>query len=236
MSGVDAVGPGVSSAGPAGDRVMAGDSVPVPAGDGAIAPACILVAGVGNMFQRDDGFGPEVVRRMGADTGMASPGVRAVDYGIRGMHLAYDLLDGVDALILVDAVPPLTGYSGNGTGGSRRVPAKPGAIRVLQVRPEDLHGDYSTDHGRSGPPALDPHGMDPAAVLGRMKSLGGDFPLTFVVGCVPGDLAEGIGLSESVEAAIPDALGEIRQLINEITERIPAVRRNGSCAWESLAR
>lgn len=64
----------------------------------------VLVAGVGNLFLSDDGFGPEVVRALaGADT--LPPGVRVVDYGIRGMHLAYDLLDGYDALVLVDACP-----------------------------------------------------------------------------------------------------------------------------------
>ena len=66
----------------------------------------ILVAGIGNLFLGDDGFGPEVVRRL------VEPGqdplaydVRVVDYGIRGMHLAYDQLDGYAALVLVDALP-----------------------------------------------------------------------------------------------------------------------------------
>lgn len=64
----------------------------------------ILVAGLGNMFFRDDGFGPEVVRRL-ASTHPELPGVRVVDYGIRGMHLAYDLLGGYSALVIVDALP-----------------------------------------------------------------------------------------------------------------------------------
>ncbi|WP_312875938.1 hydrogenase maturation protease [Arthrobacter terrae] len=194
------------------------------------APACILVAGVGNMFLRDDGFGPEVARLMATDAAMLLPGVRAVDYGIRGMHLAYDLLDGVDALILVDTVPARRASGGNGSGSSSPAAETYGAIRVLQVRSEDLQNN----HG-GGPAALDPHGMDPVAVLDRLTSLGGGVPLTFVVGCVPGDLAEGIGLSAAVAAAIPEALSAIGQLIEEITERLPAIRRNGSCAWESLA-
>lgn len=66
--------------------------------------ARVLVAGIGNLFLGDDGFGPEVVRRLARDGGMP-PQVRVVDYGIRGMHLAYDLLDGYDALVLVDAYP-----------------------------------------------------------------------------------------------------------------------------------
>ncbi len=69
--------------------------------------ASVLVAGIGNIFLSDDSFGPEVARGMlAADSDVvARPGVRVVDYGIRGMHLAYDLLDGVDALVLIDALP-----------------------------------------------------------------------------------------------------------------------------------
>ena len=64
----------------------------------------VLVAGIGNLFLGDDGFGPEVVRRL-VVSGRLPEHVRAVDYGIRGMHLAYDLLDGYDALVIVDALP-----------------------------------------------------------------------------------------------------------------------------------
>ncbi|MCW2500235.1 MAG: peptidase, partial [Frankiales bacterium] len=63
----------------------------------------VLVAGIGNLFLTDDGFGSEVARRL---AGTPVPdGVTVVDYGIRGMHLAYDLLDGYDVLIVVDALP-----------------------------------------------------------------------------------------------------------------------------------
>ncbi|MGH3424143.1 MAG: hydrogenase maturation protease, partial [Nocardioidaceae bacterium] len=72
--------------------------------DGASART-VLVAGIGNIFFRDDGFGPEVVRRLAEDGPDLPAGVRVVDYGIRGMHLAFDLLDDVTALVLVDAVP-----------------------------------------------------------------------------------------------------------------------------------
>src|SRR4028119_1562995 len=95
----------------------------------------ILVAGIGNIFLGDDGFGSEVARRLAR---LPMPdGVRVVDYGIRGVHLAYDLLDGYDALILVDALP-----------GSRT----PGDLTVLEVGPDDV-----------GEAALDAHGMDPGA-------------------------------------------------------------------------
>jgi hydrogenase maturation protease len=154
----------------------------------------VLVAGVGNLFLRDDGFGPEVARRLAGDAGRAVPGLQAVDYGIRGMHLAYDLLAGVDILVLVDTVPP-----------DAQGPRTPGSIKVLRVGPEDLDGAA----------ALDPHGMDPVAVLGRLRSLGGELPLTYVVGCVPADLSEGIGLSGAVAAAVPQAMAAVVDLVTE---------------------
>ena len=152
----------------------------------------ILVAGVGNLFLRDDGFGPEVARRLAGDAGRAVPGMLAVDYGIRGMHLAYDLLAGVDVLVLVDTVPP-----------DARGSNTPGSIRVLRVGREDLDGAA----------ALDPHGMDPVAVLGRLRSLGGELPLTYVVGCVPADLSEGIGLTSAVAAAVQQAMAAVVDLV-----------------------
>lgn len=154
----------------------------------------VLVAGVGNMFLRDDGFGPEVARRLVSD-GHMPPGVEVVDYGIRGMHLAYDLLAGVDVLVLVDAVPP------HEPGGD------PGSVHVLQVRAEDLDGGAS----------LDPHGMDPAAVLGRLRTLGGEVPLTYVVGVVPADVTEGIGLTAPVAAALPAAIAAVGSLLSQHT-------------------
>jgi len=158
--------------------------------------ASVLVAGIGNIFLSDDGFGPEVARRMLASDPDAPPlpdGVRVVDYGIRGMHLAYDLLDSVDALVLVDALP------GDGD---------PGSITVLQVESDDL-----------GEGKFDAHGMDPVAVLASLGSLGGALPPTYVVGCQPADVSEGIGLSPRVAAALDEAITTVRTLI---TERLTA--------------
>jgi hydrogenase maturation protease len=142
---------------------------------------CVLVAGVGNLFLGDDGFGPEVARRL---TGLP-PHVRVVDYGIRGMHLAYDLL-GYDTLIMVDAVP--------GT--------PPGRITVQQVGHDDL-----------GQGEWDAHGMDPVAVLANMDRLGGTLPTTYVVGCRVATLDEGIGLSAPVAAAVDEAVAAVHALV-----------------------
>jgi hydrogenase maturation protease len=169
----------------------------------AFPAARILIAGIGNIFLRDDGFGPEVARCLAADPANTQPGVRIVDYGIRGMHLAYDLLDGVEALILVDAIPaapPSTASPQASTGGG------PGSIRVMQVESRDVENAAAA-------PALDPHGMDPMTVLARLRTLGGVLPATYVVGCVPADTGEGIGLSDVVAQAIPEAAAGVRALV-----------------------
>jgi hydrogenase maturation protease len=147
----------------------------------------VLVAGIGNVFLGDDGFGSEVARRLAAEPLPAE--VSVVDYGIRGMHLAFDLLAGYDALVLVDALPH---------GGA------PGDVTVLEVGEEDL-----------GSGEFDAHGMSPVAVLGSLGGLGGRLPpRTHVVGCEPGDVGEGMGLTAEVAAAIDTALSAIRVLIS----------------------
>ncbi|GAA2629849.1 hydrogenase maturation protease [Paractinoplanes durhamensis] len=146
----------------------------------------VLVAGIGNLFLGDDGFGPEVVRRLIAE-GPPAEGVRIVDYGIRGVHLAYDLLDGVDLFVLVDALP------GEET---------PGELVVLEVGP----GDFT-------PAEFDAHAMTPGAVLGVLTRIGGTLPPTYVVGCRVDVLDEAVGLTPRVEAAVPRAMAEIRALI-----------------------
>jgi hydrogenase maturation protease len=149
----------------------------------------VLVAGIGNLFLGDDGFGPEVVRRLSAEQS-SPPGVTASDYGIRGMHLAYDLLAGYDALVLVDALP---------AAGS------PGDVVILEVGPDDL-----------GPGEFNAHGMNPVAVLAGLTRLGGTLPPTYVVGFRTADVAEGIGLSPAATAAVPAAVTAIRALLVRI--------------------
>ena len=122
-------------------------------------PARMLVAGIGNVFLTDDGFGPAVVAGLAAEPLPA--GVRVVDYGIRGMHLAYDLLDQLDALVLVDALP---------------CRGEPGRVEVLEVGHDDLVP--------GGP--VDAHGMDPATVLATLAALGGDLPAADPAGGLPG--------------------------------------------------
>lgn len=155
----------------------------------------VLVAGIGNLFLTDDGFGCEVARAL---AGAPLPdGVRVVDYGIRGMHLAYDLLDGVDALVVVDALP------GDGS---------PGDLTLLAVGPDDL-----------GEGELDAHGMAPVSVLASLSQLGGTLPTTYVIGCQPADVGEGMGLTPAVAAAVEPAAALVLDLVQRV---VGAVRED----------
>lgn len=161
----------------------------------------VLVAGVGNVFLSDDGFGVEVARRL---TGRALPdGVEVADVGIRGMHLAYRLLDGYRALVLVDTV----------SGGR-----DPGTLYLLE---HDLDAP-APDAAAFAAAAWDAHGMDPGALLGMLDGLargvGVDRPVdrVLVVGCEPASVDEGIGLTEPVAAAVDRAAQAVVDLVGDL--------------------
>lgn len=148
-----------------------------------------LVAGIGNIFQQDDAFGVEVVRLL-ADRPWPD-GVEIADFGIRGVHLAYELLDGCDLLVLVDAAP--RGLD-------------PGTVTVLEIRPED-----------SPPPApvMDAHGLGPEQVFAAMASLGARPRRTLLVACEPTDVGAGMGLSDQVREAVPHAVRAVEEILQQ---------------------
>ena len=160
----------------------------------------VLVAGIGNIFMGDDGFGVEVANRLGERS--FPPGVTLADFGIRGVHLAYELLDGYDALILVDAVP---------------MGEPPGTLAVIE--PEDI-GRLAT--GEDAEPIVDAHSMSPEVVLATLSRLGGTIERILVVGCQPADLEEGMGLSPPVAEAVEGAAELCLQLVLEVMQ--PAER------------
>jgi hydrogenase maturation protease len=154
----------------------------------------VLVAGIGNVFLGDDGFGVEVVGRL--DVGSLPDSVDVVDYGIRGVHLAYELLDGrYDTVILVDAVP---------TGEA------PGTVSVLEVDPAATAGPGAED--AAGVPPIDGHGMTPMAVLAMLRDLGGAVDRVLVVGCEPAGVEERMALSNVVGASVEEAVGLVTRL------------------------
>lgn len=154
----------------------------------------VLVAGIGNIFLGDDGFGVAVAQRLA--TRPVPAGVRVADFGIRGVHLAYELLDGVDALVLVDALP---------TG------EEPGTITVLEPDPDAGDKDLDTDA-----PVIEAHSMTPGVVLGMVRNLGGRVGRVLVVGCEPADVDEGIGLSPPVAAAVDHAVAVVDRVLAEL--------------------
>jgi hydrogenase maturation protease len=156
----------------------------------------VLVACVGNIFNGDDGFGVEVAR--GLSQAKLPDGARVIDFGIRGIDLTYALMDGYDAVILVDA--------------AQRGEA-PGVVSV--VEPEFVEdGDLSPEDL-----AISPHDLDPAKVLRLVSALGGSCRRVLLVACEPltfgGD--EGVmGLSAPVAAAVGVAVDTIGELIDEM--------------------
>jgi len=161
-----------------------------------------LVACLGNIFLSDDGFGVEVARRLGRC--QLPGGVRVTDYGIRGMHLAYDLAEGFDSTILVDATQ---------RGG------EPGTVYLIEPDPatDGTSPDPDPDDGTAAMLArmslLNAHGMQPDLVLSLAGTLGAEAGRVLVVGCEPASLEEGIGLSAPVAAAVDDAVRMVTKLV-----------------------
>ncbi|WP_081736636.1 hydrogenase maturation protease [Amycolatopsis orientalis] len=177
----------------------------------------VLIAGIGNIFLGDDGFGVEVARRLSAEV---FPGrVRVADYGIRGMHLAYDLVSGeYDLTVMVDA--------------TQRGDA-PGTVYVVELDPPD------------GPPrptaeALDAHGMQPDVVLNLVALLGGNPGRVLLVGCEPAVLDHRMELSPPVVAAVDTAVGAVADIIGacQSPDQTVTIGRNRVpvCALVSPAR
>jgi hydrogenase maturation protease len=156
----------------------------------------ILIAGIGNIFLGDDGFGCEALRRLMAQTWPDS--VRVVDFGIRGFDLVYALMDGYDVTILVDAVP---------RGG------QPGTLYTIEPDLSELDSLGPQDA------MVETHGMNPMKALAMVKSMGGELKRVLLVGCEPETFGpeEGqMGLSASVEAAVDEATRIVESLVEKI--------------------
>ena len=159
----------------------------------------VLIAGIGNIFLQDDGFGVEVARRLASES--LPEWVRVADFGIRGVHLAYEMLDGdYDAAILVDAAPR---------------GEEPGTVYLIEPDIETID--------RREPVSLDAHGMDPQVVMQTIKTLGGIRGRLYIVGCEPLETEEGIGLSAPVARGVEDAI----KLVQDIIENLSAGNFSG---------
>src|ERR1700722_9341856 len=147
-----------------------------------------LVAGGGNVFQRDDAFGVEVIRLL-ADRPRPA-GVEIADFGIRGVHLVLELLNGCDLFVLIDAAQ--RGHA-------------PGTVTVLEVKPGAA--------AASGATVIDAHGLAPDDIFRMLAAMGGHPGRSLVVACEPADVSDGMGLSAQVLAALPHAVRAVEEIL-----------------------
>jgi hydrogenase maturation protease len=184
----------------------------------------VLVAGVGNVFLADDGFGVEVARRLAVERPPLPAGVTVADFGIRGVHLAFELLDGYDAAVLVDAVP-----LGEAPGTLAVVDVGTGLGTAVDSGPDiGLEDGFEGDTRPAAPSSaavppwslgeagFDAHSMNPALVVQQLARLGARLDRLLVVGCEPATLEEGIGLSAPVAAAVGPAIDLLREVLADL--------------------
>ena len=154
----------------------------------------ILIAGIGNAWLRDDGFGPEVAKRL--EGRELPPEVAVFDFGSGGLDLAYEVMRGYGALVLVDV---------------SRQGGEPGTLYVMEPDEDEIAAGI--EEGEQ----IDPHGMDPQTVLRFVKTMGGWPGKVVVVACEPADVEQmGMGLSDEVAASIDKAVEVVLQTVEEL--------------------
>jgi hydrogenase maturation protease len=154
----------------------------------------ILVAGVGNAWLRDDGFGGEVARRL--EQRELPAGVTVMDAGTGGLDLAYEVMRGYDGLVILDV---------SQQGG------EPGTLYVMEPDEESIQAGIEDGE------TINPHAMDPQTVLRFVKSIGAWPGRVVVIACEPGEVEEmGWGLSESVGEAVDRAVELVLETVQEL--------------------
>jgi hydrogenase maturation protease len=158
----------------------------------------VLIAGVGNVFCGDDGFGSAAARQLAQ--GPLPSGVTVIDFGIRSVHFAFELLEPFDLVIVLDAIA---------RGGA------PGTLYVIE--PDD----------DTVPPAGNAHAMDVGAALAMASQMGAKPDRVLFVGCEPCDVSETFGLSVLVQNAVPSAVDLVRDVLRRELCTIEATTVNG---------
>jgi hydrogenase maturation protease len=161
----------------------------------------VLIAGVGNIFLGDDGFGVEVANRLASAE--LPDWARVVDYGIRGMHLAYDLASDYTAAIVIDAAA---------RGGP------PGTVYLIEPDLTAVAVAGGDNDMLASNPLFNAHGMQPDVVFGMLGMLSAEARQVVIVGCEPATVEYGIGLSEPVAAAVDEAVRLVLDLIADAAE------------------
>ena len=154
----------------------------------------ILVAGIGNAWMRDDGFGGHVAKALGERE--LPQAVTVLDFGIGGLDLAYEVMRGYyDALVLVDV---------------SRQGGEPGTLYVIEPDPDEIEPIADGE-------VVSPHGMDPKTVLRFVKTVGGWPGKIVVVACEPAAGDEmGLELTPEVAAVVDRAAELVLETIAEL--------------------
>jgi hydrogenase maturation protease len=154
----------------------------------------ILVAGIGNAWLRDDGFGGAVAKKL--EEQELPEGVSVFDFGSGGLDLAYEVLRGYHALVLVDV---------------SRQGGEPGTLYVMEPDEGEIAGGIEDGE------MINPHGMDPQTVLRFVKAVGGWPGKVVVVACEPLNVEEmGLGLSDEVAASVDRAVAVVLEQVEEL--------------------
>ena len=154
----------------------------------------ILVAGIGNSWLKDDGFGGEVVKRL--ESRELPEGAVVFDFGTGGLDLAYEVMRGYDALVLIDV---------------SRQGGEPGTLYVMEALKDDV--EAGIEDGQM----INPHAMDPQTVLRFVKTLGAWPGKVVIVACEPSEVEEmGMGLSPEVQSAVAAAVDVVIETIEEL--------------------
>jgi len=158
-------------------------------------PKRVLVAGIGNAWQKDDGFGSEVARKLEHEE--LPDGVAVIDFGTGGLDLAYQAMNGYDAILMIDI---------------SRQGGEPGTLYVMEVD-EDEVAAGAVEDGET----LNPHGMDPETVLRFIKVMGSWPGKVVIFACEPQTIEEmGMGLSPVVEEAVDRAVKLVLETAAEL--------------------
>ncbi|HXB66109.1 MAG TPA: hydrogenase maturation protease [Solirubrobacteraceae bacterium] len=164
----------------------------------------ILVAGVGNHWLGDDGFGGAVARRLAQRE--LPEGMVVMDAGTGGLDLAYEVMRGYDALVILDV---------------SRQGGEPGTLYVMEADEQSVGGTIEDGE------LINPHGMDPQTVLRFVRSIGAWPGLVIVIACEPTEVEElGLGLSTRVEDALQRAVELVIETVGEL-QADPACRLGG---------
>ena len=156
----------------------------------------VLVAGMGNDLRQDDGFGIVVVRRF-FEEGVPE-GVQLYESGIAGIGLVQELMDGYEALVIVDATDR---------------GEEPGTLYLLEVEVPDP--EEFTEESRQEFLA-DTHLTVPSKALTLARALKILPPKVYILGCQPKEHELGMDLSEPVERGVAEAIQRLRELTSRL--------------------